>query len=153
MGNTRSTCQLNYTDASKNKTKNSFAAAMAAAGGRGVKKNLFFDASRNKNIGATICIDREIQCLPYAGFKKKRDIVTKKNPDQVRYQSQCSNFCCQRKKKTQQKNLLKIKMLLSVHFKKLSDPPYAEFLLLRPCSVVSMFSLLTCHSQPWLPWP
>ena len=28
----------------------------------------FFDASGNKNIGATIRIGQEIQCLPYAGF-------------------------------------------------------------------------------------
>ena len=28
----------------------------------------FFDASGNKNIGATIRIGREIRCLPYAGF-------------------------------------------------------------------------------------
>ena len=28
----------------------------------------FFDASGNKNIGATICIGREIRCLPCAGF-------------------------------------------------------------------------------------
>ena len=35
------------------------------------KKNAispFFDASRNKNIGATIRIGREIWCLLYAGF-------------------------------------------------------------------------------------
>ena len=31
----------------------------------------FFDASGNKNIGATIRIAREIQCLPYAGFLEK----------------------------------------------------------------------------------
>ena len=28
----------------------------------------FFDANGNKNIGATISIDQEIWCLPYAGF-------------------------------------------------------------------------------------
>ena len=28
----------------------------------------FFDASGNKNIGATIRIGQEIPCLPYAGF-------------------------------------------------------------------------------------
>ena len=28
----------------------------------------FFDASRNKNIGATIRIGQDIPCLPYAGF-------------------------------------------------------------------------------------
>ena len=28
----------------------------------------FLDASGNKNIGATIRIGQEIQCLPYAGF-------------------------------------------------------------------------------------
>ena len=32
----------------------------------------FFDASGNKNIGATISIGREILRLPYGGFKKKR---------------------------------------------------------------------------------
>ena len=30
--------------------------------------NPFFDASGNKNIGATICFGCEIQFLPYAGF-------------------------------------------------------------------------------------
>ena len=30
--------------------------------------NPFFDASGNKNIGATIRIGRDILCLPYAGF-------------------------------------------------------------------------------------
>ena len=38
---------------------------------RKVKKiaiSLFFDASGNKSIGATISIGREIECLPYAGF-------------------------------------------------------------------------------------
>ena len=28
----------------------------------------FFDASGNKNIGATICTGQEIRCLPYVGF-------------------------------------------------------------------------------------
>ena len=32
-----------------------------------------FDASGNKNIGATIRIGREIWCLPYAGFLCKTD--------------------------------------------------------------------------------
>ena len=36
----------------------------------GLKKAIspFLDTSGNKNIGATICIGREIQCLPYTGF-------------------------------------------------------------------------------------
>ena len=32
--------------------------------------NPFFDASGNENVGTTIIIGREIQCLPYAGFLK-----------------------------------------------------------------------------------
>ena len=32
----------------------------------------FFDASRYKNISATIRIGQDIRCLPYAEFKKKR---------------------------------------------------------------------------------
>ena len=28
----------------------------------------FFDASRNKKFGSTICIGREIRCVPYEGF-------------------------------------------------------------------------------------
>ena len=32
--------------------------------------NPFFDASGNQNIGATICIGRDIWCLPNAGFSK-----------------------------------------------------------------------------------
>ena len=31
----------------------------------------FFDARRNKNIGATIPISQKIPCLPYAGFLKR----------------------------------------------------------------------------------
>ena len=42
------------------------------AGGREKKKKMmsapFVDASAKKYLGATICIGREIQCLPYAGF-------------------------------------------------------------------------------------
>ena len=40
-------------------------------GGGGEKEEAispFFDASGNKNIGASICIGQEILCLPYAGF-------------------------------------------------------------------------------------
>ena len=49
-------------------------ARQGGGGGRGEEEeekiaiSPFFDASGNKNIGATITIRQEIRCLPYAGF-------------------------------------------------------------------------------------
>ena len=32
--------------------------------------------AEKKNLGATICIGREIRCLPYAGFFNKLSVIT-----------------------------------------------------------------------------
>ena len=53
----------------KNKQTNKqfFGGADGGSGG-GNAISPFFDASKNKNIGATVRIGQEIRCLPYAEF-------------------------------------------------------------------------------------
>ena len=73
--------QPNWTSRSKVSISSHFICSLSLplVGGQGggekmkkmAKKNSispYFDASGNKNIGATIRIGREIRCLPYAGF-------------------------------------------------------------------------------------
>ena len=66
---------------------NPWAVLIVKSCGAGVKKNLknnsispYFDASRSKNIGATIRIGQEILCLSYAGFFSNQNLMEgKKN--------------------------------------------------------------------------
>ena len=48
-----------------------FIITTGGGGGLAKKNQLFLTPAEKKNIGASIRIGWEIQCLPYAGFKKK----------------------------------------------------------------------------------